>query len=100
MTTSTALMDFVVRVKRIDSAKLTCRDILVMWAIQLNPGMMGRELALKLGYPTRSNVQENILKLRTMGLIEDRRLVADNKTPNDLHILQAGEDLLAQIVPS
>jgi DNA-binding MarR family transcriptional regulator len=88
---------FMVSLKRIDTAHLTTRDVLIMWAIKTAPGLMGRELATKLGYRSRSNVQENIGRLIVRQMIEDRRPVHDNKTPNDLHLTPAGEAFLQEI---
>lgn len=100
MTISGSLVDFMVRLKKIDSAHLTNRDVLILWAVKKDPGVMGRELATKLGYKSRSNVQENILRLLRLKLIEDHRPQADNRTPNDLHLTPAGEAFLGDIVPA
>lgn len=88
-----------VRLRRIDRQRLTVRDIIILWAIRNNPGVMGRELATKLGYKSRSNVQEGIARLLRAKFIEDRRPVQDHMTPNDLHITSAGQDFLEEVVP-
>jgi hypothetical protein len=92
-------IEFLARLKKIDNEMLTCRDILVLWAVAREPGMMGRQLALKLGYKTRSNIQLCVARLIRHKLMEDRRQQKDHMTPNDLYITPAGETLLAEIVP-
>jgi DNA-binding MarR family transcriptional regulator len=100
MTADNPMLNFMVRLRRIDNAHLVCRDVLIMWAVKADPGMMGRELAMKLGYKSRSNVQEHVARLIRLGFIEDRRVKLDNRTPNDLHITPAGIDFLAETVPT
>jgi DNA-binding MarR family transcriptional regulator len=92
-------VDFMKRLRQIDNAHLTVRDVIVLWAIAREPGMMGRQLALKIGYKTRSNVQNQFERLIQHGFVEDRRPVANNMTPNDLHITLAGAEFLDEIVP-
>lgn len=94
------VVDFMLRLKKLDAAHLRPRDLLVLWAIQRDPGMMGRELSNKLGYPSRSNVQICITRLIFHGFIEDRRVIKNQLTPNDLYILPAGEKFLADIMPA
>lgn len=91
--------DFFVRLRKIENAGLKARDIVVLYAIQGEPGIMGRTLAIKLGYASRSNVQDCVARLVKQGFIEDRRRVVNQQTPNDLHILPAGVELLTEIVP-
>lgn len=90
---------FFVRLRLIEHAKLKARDVVVLAAIKAQPGTMGRELAMKLGYASRSNVQDCIARLIKHGYIVDRRATQDQQTPNDLHITDAGTTLLADIVP-
>jgi DNA-binding MarR family transcriptional regulator len=100
MTQSSPLVDFMVRLKKIDHGGHTCRDIFVLWAVKQEPGLMGRELAMKLGYKTRSAVQNRIGHLIRAGLLEDRRARISQLTPNDLYITPAGERFLAEVVPA
>lgn len=99
MTADSPMLAFMVRLRKIDNAKLVTRDVLILWAVRATPGMMGRELAMQLGYKSRSNVQEHVKRLCRLGFVEDRRVKLDNRTPNDLYITPAGEALLAEIVP-
>lgn len=93
-------MDFLKRMHALDRSGLTPRDILLLWAIRTQPGMMGLELAKKLGYKSRSSVQDGIGRLIDRGYIEDRRPFHNQVTPNDLYILSAGETALDAMVPS
>lgn len=95
-----AMVDFMVRLKRIDNAGHNVRDVLILWAIKKEPGLMGRELAIKLGYKTRSNVQIRLRHLLDNGLLADHRIKKNNLTPNDLHITPAGEKFLDSVVPA
>lgn len=92
-------IDFLARLRKIDAAQLKARDVLVLWAIAREAGMMGREIAMRLGYPSRSHVQLSFDRLIACNFIEDRRPVKNQMTPNDLHILPSGESFLAEIVP-
>lgn len=97
--TATSTIDFLARLKRIDNHDLKVRDVLILWAVAREPGMMGNEIAKKLGYKSRSNVQICIARLIRGSFIEDRRPVANQMTPNDLYATPAGEAFLAEIVP-
>lgn len=95
-------VDFMIRLKKIDRSGLKVRDVIVLWFIAREPGMMGRELSDKLGFQYRSHIQDGLQRLMTRKFIEDRRPVDGNlqQTPNDFHILPAGEEFLAEIVPA
>lgn len=93
-------IEFLARLKKIDSAELKVRDILVLWAIAREHGMMGQEIAFKLGYASRSHVQLCFERLIRKGFVEDRRLKHDQQTPNELFILPAGDAFLAEVVPT
>jgi len=93
-------IEFLRRLKKIDAEDLRTRDILVLWAISRQGGMMGLELSRQLGYPSRSHVQICIERLIRHGFIEDRRKVVNQLTPNDLYILPAGIKFLAEVVPA
>lgn len=92
--------EFFVRLRKLEQAKLKLRDIIVLYAIGKNPGIMGQELAKKLGYPSRSSVQDSLNRLLRYGYVEDRRREISQLIPNDLHILPAGEVVIANIVPA
>lgn len=94
-----ATMDFFVRLRRIDDLNLKPRDIMVLWSVARSPGSMGQEIAKKLGYPTRSNIQDGIRRLLSGGYMEDRRKVANQHTPSQYHLLPPGAALLDEIVP-
>lgn len=92
-------IDFLSRLRRIDDRGLKLRDVIVLWAIAREHGMMGKEIAMKLGYKSRSNVQDCFKRLEQHGYIEDRRPVRNQITASDFHVLQKGNDFLAEIVP-
>lgn len=94
-----AVSDFFVRLRKIENAGLKLRDIVGLYAIHAQPGIMGQELAKKLGYTSRSNVQDGVARLIKHSYVEDRRLHDNQQTPNDLHITAAGIALLEEIVP-
>lgn len=94
-----SITDFMLRLKKIDAGGHTVRDVFILWAVARDPGLMGRELATKLGYKTRSAVQNRIGHLIQAGLLEDRRAKISQLTPNDLYITPAGEKFLAEVVP-
>ncbi|MBA3831651.1 MAG: hypothetical protein H0X34_07120 [Chthoniobacterales bacterium] len=91
--------EFFVRLRMIENANLKPRDIVVLYAVRATPGMMGLELAKKLGYRSRSNVQDCVIRLVKHGYAVDRRVADTQQTPNDLHCTPAGELLLSDIVP-
>lgn len=99
MTTQNQTTDFLRRIAIVDGKKLATRDILILYAIRAEPGMMGRELAFKIGHKSRSNVQDHIVRLTREGFIEDRRVKRNNLTPNALHITAAGSEFLDRVVP-
>lgn len=92
-------VDFMVRLKLIERNQHSVRDVLILWAVQREPGLMGLELARVLGYRTRSHVQARIGHLILFGLLEDRRKKLNSLTPNDLYITAAGEKFLREVVP-
>lgn len=89
-----------VRLRKIENAGLKARDIVVLYAIHGQAGMMGREIAQKLGYAHRSQLQDGLNRLTRGGYIEDHRKTHDQQTPNDFHITPAGKILIADIVPA
>lgn len=99
MTEIPPAIDFLVRLGTIDRSTLKVRDILVLWAVSREDGLMGREVAMKLGFKSRSNVQDGIRRLIDQGYVEDRRAVKNQLTPNDLYITPKGTMFLASVVP-
>lgn len=91
--------DFMVRLRKIENVGLKPRDIVVLYAVAGQEGMMGREIAEKLGYSSRSNLQDGFDRLMKGGYMEDRRPHHNQQTPNDFHATPAGVALIAEIVP-
>jgi len=92
--------DFFIRLRKLENANLKLRDIFVLYTIGRNPGIMGQELSKKLGYASRSSVQDCISRLLRFGYVEDRRREVSQLVPNDLHILPRGEALITEVVPN
>jgi DNA-binding MarR family transcriptional regulator len=92
-------IDFFVRLRKIDDLDLKPRDVMVLWSVARQPGQMGQEIAKKIGYPTRSNIQDGIRRLLTGGYMEDRRVTHNQHTPSQYHLLAKGAALLDEIVP-
>lgn len=96
--TTDELVDFMVRLSRIDKRRLVLRDFLVLWIIRRRPGIQGFDLARMLGYANRSPIQSNIQRLLRESLVEDRRPHGDPQhTPNQLHITPAGEEFWQEV---
>lgn len=94
-----ATVDFLVRLRKVDQRQLTGRDVLVLYTIISNPGIMGVEVANKLGLGNRSNVSSNIHRLCRGSYIEDRREKARKANPAILHVLPAGLEFWDEIKP-
>lgn len=97
MTQRQIIVDLMVKMRKIDAAGLTQRDVLVIWCVKENPGIEGILLSQKLGFKSRSNVQTNIFRLIRLGFIEDRRAVAAKTVPNILHLLPKGEEFWSDL---
>lgn len=90
---------FLVKLRQIDKSECTVRDILVLYTIINNPGIMGVDVANKLGLKNRSAIQSSVARLIREGMIEDRRERALKANPSILHALQHGIDLWNEIKP-
>lgn len=93
--------EFLIRLRLIDKAGLKPRYVILLYAIIANPGINGKDLALKLGIPERSHIQHALIVLEQMGLIEDRRAEKDRRkaNPANFHALPAGIELWEQLKP-
>lgn len=81
------------RLLKIDVAGLTVRDVLCLYVIQAQPGIMGIDLANMVGQQHHSGVSSNISRLVERGFIEDRREKAKKATPSLLYVLPAGVEI-------
>ncbi len=98
------MLPFMIGLNIIDEACVAPRDVLMMWAIRAEPGLMGKELARKIGKSERAHIQENAKRLIRYGMIEDRRPQnlnpsSNRRVPNDFHITQKGSDFLDSLFP-
>lgn len=92
------VVTFMLRLKKIDNANLTSRDIMVLWALHTTPGMMGQEVSKKLGFEVRSRIQYVFDRLIREGYIEDRRIIVKRKAPNNFFILPKGRDFITDLL--
>lgn len=95
----TVVLDFLIRLGKIDKRKLTVRDILILYTIIRNPGIAGNDLAAKLGIGNRSGIAGQIMRLERGGYIEDHRLERRKANPTLLHVTQRGLDFWEEIKP-
>ena len=97
----TSAADFLIRLHKIDKAGLKARDIIILYGIIANPGINGKDLALKLGIPERSHIRHALIKLEQMGLVEDRRQEKDRRkaNPASFHPQPAGLALWDDLKP-
>jgi DNA-binding MarR family transcriptional regulator len=92
-------LDFLVRLRKIDKRSLTCRDVLVLFAIIEAPGSSGLEISVKLGLPDRSSLGSGIVRLEREGYIEDRREIRRKAHPAVLHATPLGLAFWDEIKP-
>lgn len=97
--TQSPVVEFLVRLKRIDRKGYTVRDVLSLYTIIHNPGISGVDLAGMIGAGNRSNINSNIHRLIRAGLIEDRRATTRKANPAVLHALPAGIEFWNEIKP-
>jgi DNA-binding MarR family transcriptional regulator len=96
---SPSVIDFLVKLRKIDLHGLTVRDVLVLYAIMGNPGASGQDLMHKLGMKDRSAIASNLARLERQGLIEDRRAEKKKAVPGALFVLPAGVAFWDEIKP-
>ena len=97
MSANQTVLPFLLQLKEIDKAKLTCRDMLILWAVSKTPGAMGIDISNKLGFDSRSAVQLGIARLIKRGMIEDRRVEKEQKIPNRLYITAQGTEFFKKL---
>lgn len=97
---TTSVTEFMLKLRKIEDAGLTTRDVLILWACRSKAGMMGREVQLMLAYPFRSMLQIRFRILSEKGLLEDRRLPnrVRQREPNRLYVTPAGEKFLDDLL--
>lgn len=98
-TPGSATVAFLLTLHKIDQRTLTVRDMLVLYTVMKNPGIMGVDVSNKLGLENRSSIASNIRRLCREGYIEDRREKARRANPAVLHVLPAGLELWNEIQP-
>jgi hypothetical protein len=92
-------VDFLMRLKQMDSEQVTTRDVLCLYSIISRPGMTREDLRATLNLNAGVNVLSNINRLIRWGYIEDRRTSARKAIPSILHATKAGIDFWHRIKP-
>lgn len=96
---SNPVVDFLLRLKQLDTYYVTPRDILCLCAIINKPGSSKQDLADAIGVPAPSNIESNVTRLIRWGYIEDRREVSRRAVPHRLHPLKEGIEFWECIKP-
>lgn len=101
MTNTSPVVDFLVRLRRIDQTGLKARDILILYTVISNPGISGIDITHKLGYGERSHIQSALYRLCDLGYMEDRRSPERRRKANPamFHPLPAGIELWERLRP-
>lgn len=89
---------FLLRLRKIDKAHLTVRDVLVLYAIMSKPGVNGNDVTKTIGQQDRSSLQSSFMRLERMGFIEDRRERASKAVPTIFYVLPPGEQFWADLI--
>lgn len=99
ITSGNPVVEFLSRLKIVDQAGYTVRDVLVLYCIIRNPGISGVDVAHKIGVEFRSNVNSQITRLIRGKMIEDRREISRKATSQILHPLPDGIAFWESIKP-
>lgn len=78
------LIDFLMRLKKIERAGMTGRDLMLLYAVISKPGINGQHLANSINIGNRSAIDANIARLIKLGYVEDRRVLVQKATPQVL----------------
>jgi len=73
---------FLIALYRINELGMKARDIVILYTIIANPGINGKDIAIKLGITTRSQIQDCLYKLERLDYIVDRRPEKDRRKAN------------------
>lgn len=84
--------------KRLDIARLTPRDAVVLYYIIRNPGANRNEIAHALGLHAEVNVLLPVKRLTKAGLIEDRREKPARMVASLLHVTDKGLEVWQEVV--
>ena len=97
--THSPVVEFLMRLRKMDKRGLTTRDVLLLYTIIANPGIHGKDAAHKIGTVDRSGIQHCLMRLIREGMIEDRRPEARRAQPNRLYALSAGIEFWNDLKP-
>lgn len=100
MVKDVAVMEMMIRLRKIDRRGLTLRDVLILWVVSEYPGSTGQDIVRRLGLENRSNIQFNLPRLIRQGLMEDRRPEQEKGVANAMYITPAGLAFWDEIKPA
>lgn len=89
---------FLMRLRKIDKAHLTVRDVLILYTIIAKPGINGNDITKTIGMAERSSLQSCFARLERVGFIEDRRERWGKAVPTIFHPLPAGREFWADLI--
>lgn len=92
-------LEFLMRLKKIDVAKMTVREVMCLYMIIGIPGMSRTDLAKALGLNAEVNVLYTIKRLVRRGFVEDRRPESRRAVPAMLYALPAGVEFWESLKP-
>lgn len=96
------VIEFLMRLRKMDSLAITARDVLLLYTIIANPGIHGKDAAHKIsGTLERSGIHFGLARLMRMGFIEDRRPASEARRarPSAFHALPAGIEFWNELKP-
>lgn len=89
---------FLMRLRKIDKAHLTVRDVLILYTIMSTPAVNGNDVTKTIGLVDRSSLQSCFARLERHGFIEDRRERWGKAVPTIFHATPAGKEFWADLI--
>lgn len=86
-------LSFLGKLRILDDHSLSVRDAGVLHAVIENPGKCGDDIRKILGFPNRSKVNTNFLRLQRFGLLVDERLEQKQAVPSKYYATEKGATL-------
>lgn len=93
-----SVIEFLIRLRKIEKANLSIRDVVFLYVIMRNPGINGQDASDMMGIVNRSGIQKSLHKMIRIGLIEDRREKAAKAQSCKLHALQPAFDFWEKLI--
>lgn len=92
--------EFLQRLRKIDKAGLTARDVLILHFLTVNPGSNGNDIVRALNVPQASSIKLCMKRLAKSNFVEDRRredVTLCNKMVHSYYTTGEGELFLKYI---